>query len=158
MDHPDVPTSAVTAVTTHAPQASLSDTAAPRTAHRILVVDDHVALRACLRSLLECYPELSVVGEAGDGVEAVALTGSLRPDFVLMDVRLPRLNGIEATRRIRSLNPAPVVIGLTVHWTPALEAAMSRAGASACLAKADAAERLRDVILAAQPGRPVEPC
>ena len=73
-------------------------------------------------------------GDLGDGVEAVALTGSLRPDFVLMDVRLPGLNGIEATRRIRSLNPAPVVIGLTVHWTPALEAAMSKACASACRA------------------------
>jgi DNA-binding NarL/FixJ family response regulator len=123
-------------------------------AHRVLIVDDHAALRACLRSLVEDHPDMAVVGEAATGEEAVALAELLSPDVVLMDVRLPRLSGIEATRHIRRLHPAPVVIGLTVHWTPELESDMGDAGAAECLAKADAADRLHRVILTARSAAP----
>ncbi|ALA60351.1 response regulator [Nitrospira moscoviensis] len=127
--------------------------------HRVLIVDDHAAMRACLRSLVEDHPDMAVIGEAASGEEAVTLANRLQPDVVLMDVRLPRLDGVEATRRIRRQMPAPVVIGLTVHWTPAMEADMWDAGAADCLSKAEAAERLHAAILAARrpPHHPAAP-
>lgn len=121
--------------------------AVPPPTHRVLLVDDHAAFRQGLRSLMEDYPDVKVVGEAADGEEAVALVRSLHPDVVLMDVRLPRMNGVEATRRIRRLSAAPTVIGLSVHWNPTLEAAMSAAGAACFLSKADAGDRLHQVMV-----------
>lgn len=119
---------------------------------RILLVDDHAAMRSCLRALIDEHPDMTVVGEARDGEEALVLTGQLQPDVVLMDVQLPRLGGIEATRRLQALAHAPVVIGLTVHWTAALESDMWQAGGRGCLSKAEAVDRLHAVILAAHAG------
>ncbi len=109
---------------------------------RVLLVDDHAMVRQGLRSILETYPDLEVVGEAADGVEAVESALSKQPDVVVMDVNLPRLNGIDATRRIKKDAPGTVVIGLSVHYSSQTHAAAIDAGASAFLSKEQATEDL----------------
>jgi two-component system NarL family response regulator len=81
---------------------------------RVLVVDDHALFRRGLELVLSGEPDIEIVGEAADGVEAVAQAAALQPDVVLMDVRMPRASGIEATRAIRAAQPATRVIMLTV--------------------------------------------
>ena len=80
---------------------------------RILLVDDERLVRTGLRMILDGEDDLEVVGEAADGAEALALCRSLQPDVVLMDVRMPRVDGITATARIVALDPAPAVVVLT---------------------------------------------
>jgi DNA-binding NarL/FixJ family response regulator len=80
---------------------------------RVLLADDHMVVREGLRALLTAEIDIEVVGEAADGREAVALTQQLLPDVVLMDILMPRLNGVEATRQIRQLCPAALVLVLT---------------------------------------------
>jgi len=82
---------------------------------RILLVDDHVLLRSGLRALLSTEPDLLVAGEAGTGEEAVRLTLQLRPDIVLMDLSMPGIGGLEATRQIAQQAPGTRVLILTVH-------------------------------------------
>ena len=80
---------------------------------RVVIADDQPLMRAGLRTLLELEPDIDVVGEAADGGEAIALAGRLRPDVVLMDVRMPGLQGVEATRTLRSRHPDVRVLILT---------------------------------------------
>ena len=80
---------------------------------RILLVDDQALVRLGFRMVLEAEPDLQVVGEAADGTEAIRLAVETRPDVILMDVRMPTLDGIEATRRIVAANPAARIIILT---------------------------------------------
>ena len=80
----------------------------------ILLVDDMPLVRQGLRSLLEQHPHLMVVGEASDGLAAVELAHTLRPDVIVMDVHISRLDGVEATRRIKAILPHTIVIGLSV--------------------------------------------
>ena len=80
---------------------------------RLLLVDDHPVVRAGLRGMLAGEPDLEVVGEAADGEEAVRISAELKPDVVLMDLRMPGIDGAEATRRIAALDPAPAVLVLT---------------------------------------------
>jgi two-component system, NarL family, response regulator DegU len=101
---------------------------------RVLIVDDHALLRDAIRVALELAGH-EVVGEAGDGSEAVRLTEELRPSVVLMDVTLPGLDGIEATRRICAGESDGHVVMLTMHGDPALVTRAVRAGASAYLTK-----------------------
>ena len=82
---------------------------------RVLLVDDHAVVRAGLRLFLADQADLEVVGEAEDGASAVALAQELRPDVVLMDLRMPRLDGIEATRQIRAALPQTAVVVLTTY-------------------------------------------
>jgi DNA-binding NarL/FixJ family response regulator len=103
-------------------------------ARRVLVVDDQELVRAGLRAILETNG-VDVVGEAGDGEEAVELARDLRPDVVLMDVRMPVLDGIEATRRIRGGEAAPRVIVLTTFDLDEYVFEALRAGASGFLLK-----------------------
>ena len=109
---------------------------------RVLLVDDHAMVRQGLRSILETYPDLEVVAEAADGMEAVESAISKQPDVVVMDINLPRLNGIDATRRIKKVAPGTLVIGLSVHYSSQTHAALIEAGASALLSKEQATEDL----------------
>ena len=109
---------------------------------RVLLADDHEIVREGLASLLTDEPDIEVVGQASDGQEAVELAGEIRPDVVLMDVTMPRLDGIEATRQIKNQMPEIRVIGLSMHEKEDLAAAMREAGASAYLSKNGCCETL----------------
>lgn len=109
---------------------------------RVLLVDDHAMVRQGLRSILETYPDLVVVAEASDGMEAVEVALKQQPDVVVMDINLPRLNGIDATKRIKKDVPKTLVIGLSVHYSSQTHRAVIEAGASAVLSKEQATEDL----------------
>lgn len=114
---------------------------------RVLLVDDHALVRNGLSSVLRYHTDLQVVGEAADGQEAVALAAALKPDVVVMDVNMPRMDGVEASRRIKRDFPSTVVIGLSMHQGGDHESAMRESGAAAYLTKDSAAERLIETIL-----------
>lgn len=109
---------------------------------RVLLADDHNVLREGLRSLLEREPDIQVVGEAADGRTAVRLFEELAPDVVVMDIGMPELNGIEATRHITSDRFGAKVICLSVYEDAAMVHAMLEAGASGYLLKTSAGEEL----------------
>lgn len=102
---------------------------------RVLLVEDHVVVRQCTRELLEQEPDLEVVGEAGDGEAAVALAQDLSPDIVLMDVAMPRVNGVEATRRIKEVRPASAILVLTAYDYDGFIFPLLEAGAAGYLLK-----------------------
>ena len=103
-------------------------------------------IRQGLRSILECYPDLEVVAEAADGEEALMQAQVHLPDVIIMDLNLPGLSGIEATRHIKETHPQIVIIKLSVQSTPDREEALLGAGAVALLTKEQAAEDLYAVI------------
>ena len=113
---------------------------------RILLVDDHLATRANLAIILRQENNMEIIGEAFDGQMAVELTEDLRPDVVIMDVAMPVLNGIEATRKITLDHPDTKVIGFTMNFETNIVEAMQRAGATACLSKSDAIDNLLNTI------------
>lgn len=113
---------------------------------RVVLADDHAIVREGLASALRDYPDVEIVGEAGDGRAAVELVRQTRPAVVLLDVTMPGMNGIEATRTIRSEFPDVRVIGLSVHDSDDIATAMRDAGASDYLNKATASDRLLAVI------------
>jgi CheY-like chemotaxis protein len=108
----------------------------------VLLVDDHAMMRQGLRSVLEAHADIQIVGEASDGHEAVAMADTLRPAVVIMDINMPRLNGIEATSRIKAQYPDIRVIGLSVNAGPNNKEAMLKAGADMLLTKEAAVEEL----------------
>jgi DNA-binding NarL/FixJ family response regulator len=120
--------------------------AAPNTL-TILIADDQPALRKTFRELLEGRPELKVVGEAVNGVEAIAQARKLRPHVVLMDVSMPEMDGVEATRHIRSELPSVQVLGFSVY--PRLEEAhpIEEAGAEGFFTKGVDTARLINHLL-----------
>jgi PAS domain S-box-containing protein len=114
----------------------------PQKALTVLLVDDHAMMRQGLRSVLEAHADIQIIGEAADGQEAVAMTDTLRPAVVVMDINMPRLNGIEATARIKGEHPDIRVIGLSVNAGPNNKEAMLKAGADMLLTKEAAVEEL----------------
>ncbi|HZH50058.1 MAG TPA: PAS domain S-box protein [Nitrospira sp.] len=102
---------------------------------RVLLVDDHPLVREGMRGLLQEHVDVAIVGEAWDGEEAVAFVDKLRPDCVIMDVNMPKIDGIEATRRIKAAFGHTAIVGISVNTSRELEAAMRRAGADEFLSK-----------------------
>jgi CheY-like chemotaxis protein len=114
----------------------------PAAAHRagehrigVMIVDDHPLLRSGLAGLIGCQPDMYTLGEAADGDDAVETARALRPDVILMDINLPRVNGVEATRQIVGQVPGVSVVGLSMHDTQEIIAAMREAGAVDYVAK-----------------------
>ena len=111
-------------------------------------------VRQGLRWLLGDHHDIRVVGEAKGGLEAIAMAQELKPDVIVMDVNMPGLNGIEATRRIVLDQPGVIVIGLSFASDPSIQAAMKNAGAYDCLTKERAAEDIYRAIVDAVNQRP----
>jgi DNA-binding NarL/FixJ family response regulator len=116
------------------------------TRRRILMVDDHALVRAGIRVLLESLPGVEVVGETGDGLEAVELVRRDPPDVILLDVTLPGLNGLEAASRIAGLGVRTQVLMVTMHASPEYAARAFAAGASGYLNKDSAFDELSTAI------------
>jgi two-component system response regulator NreC len=118
----------------------------------LLLVDDHAVVRVGLRMLLESEPDIEIVGEAESASEALKQVGRFLPDVVLMDIGLPDLSGIDATREIRRLSPETAVIALTIHEDEEYFFKMLEAGASGYVPKRAAPQELLTAIRAAAQG------
>lgn len=112
---------------------------------RVVLADDHMPFREALRYMLQRHPDLEVVGEAGDGIQAVELTRSLLPDVVVMDIRMPRLSGIAAIGQLLTTLPPIKVIILSVNSAPVFASEMLAAGARGYVTKSDAEELPRAI-------------
>lgn len=119
---------------------------------RLLLVDDHAVVRSGLRMLLASESDVEIVGEAGSGSEAVAAAASARPDVILMDIGLPDMTGIEATRVVKSQFPEIAIVALTIHEDEEYFFRMLDAGASGYVPKRAAPEELLTAIRAAASG------
>jgi two-component system response regulator NreC len=134
--------------------------------HRVLLVEDHTLLREGLRTLLGAAPELEVVGEAGDGLEAIAQARRLRPDLIIMDLSMPKMTGLEALREITHQHPKTKTIALTMHNSEEHLRDALQAGAAGYVLKTVSHDELiaavRSVLaggryLSPQVARPVDP-
>ena len=114
---------------------------------RVLVVDDHALFAEALMLTLGIERRIEVVGSASSGLEAVSLAEALRPDVVLMDLHMPSMDGIEATRRVRKVSPASRVVIVTAARVRDIAAHALAAGAERCLTKDTSALKLIDAIL-----------
>ncbi len=120
---------------------------------RVLLGDDHTLMRAGLKVLLERQPDFAVVGEAEDGRQTVQLADSLHPDVVVLDIAMPNLNGIEATRQITSKSPHPPVVILSMHSDESYILRSLKAGARGYLLKDSAEADLIRAIRAVRDGK-----
>ena len=119
---------------------------------RLLLADDHAVVRSGLRMLLQAQPDMIIVGEAETGQEAIRRVAELSPDVVLMDIEMPGMNGIEATRRIKADAPAAAVLALTMYEDDQYFFEMLRAGASGYVPKRAAPDELVSAIRAVSRG------
>ena len=122
---------------------------------RVLLVDDEDIVRMGLRMVLGADPSIEVVGEAADGQQAVSAVGTSRPDLVLMDIRMPRQDGLTALREIRGQHPGLPVVMLTTFDTDEMVLTALRAGASGFLLKSTHPAQLIEAVHAAAAGRPM---
>jgi two-component system, NarL family, response regulator NreC len=120
---------------------------------RVVLADDHTLIRAGLRMVVDAQPDLTVVGEAADGRDAVAQAQNLRPDVIVMDIGMPSLNGIEACRQVRELAPDTQVVMLSMHSDEGYVLRALKAGAKAYLLKDSAEADLARAIRAAAAGK-----
>jgi two-component system response regulator NreC len=112
----------------------------------LIIADDHAVVRSGLRMLLDAQSDMRIVGEANNGREAIELTRSLNPDVILMDIMMPEMNGIEATRRITSENKATAILALTMYEDEQYFVEMLKAGASGYVPKRAAPDILVSAI------------
>jgi two-component system, NarL family, response regulator LiaR len=122
---------------------------------RILIVDDHAMLREGMRTFLSQEKDFEIVGEAADGEEAVRLAGELKPDIVIMDIMMPVMNGVEATKQIRQLYPAVSVLVLSAFSDIRYIVDLLEAGARGYLLKSSAGKELVKAIRAVRSGESV---
>ncbi|HEY1387783.1 MAG TPA: response regulator transcription factor [Ktedonobacterales bacterium] len=120
---------------------------------RVLLADDHTILRAGLKMMLSVQPDIEIVGEASDGRQAIAEAQRLQPDVILMDITMPELNGIEATRQVKKLLPETRVLVLTMHENEEYLFQVLRAGASGYILKEAADTELISAIRSVYAGR-----
>ncbi len=120
---------------------------------KVVIVDDHVLVRSGLEVVLGMFDDLELVGQAGDGEEALRLCDELRPDVVLMDLVMPGMSGVEATRRVLDTCPDTKVVALTSFTEEDLIGETLRAGAIGYLMKNVSADQLADAVRAAAAGR-----
>src|SRR5215212_167251 len=113
---------------------------------RIIIADDHKLVRGAMRSLLDSQPDLQIIDEAKDGQEAIDLTRLQRPDLVLMDVRMPKMNGLEATQMIKEELPTTKVLIVSAYEDPGLDSEAVRAGADGYVLKLSLVQELVDAI------------
>jgi DNA-binding NarL/FixJ family response regulator len=112
----------------------------------ILIVDDHELFRDGLKKLINCESDIEVIGEARNGQEAVSLARELQPDVILMDVKMPVMDGIEATRRILSETPGMKILGLSMYSGDGFNSGMMQAGALGYILKGGELEVLLDKV------------
>ena len=122
---------------------------------RILIADDHAVVREGTRRILEQEPDMEVVGEAGDGEEAVNLATSLKPDVAIMDISMPKMDGIEATRLIKAACPSISVLALSAYDDDQFVFSLLEAGAAGYLLKSVRGRELLDAIRAVYSGESV---
>jgi DNA-binding NarL/FixJ family response regulator len=125
----------------------------PKT-YRIVIAEDHTILREGLRALLSVHPQLRIVGEAQDGLEAIRRVEKLRPDLLLMDLSMPRMSGMSAIRDVKKRFPAVKILVLTVHRSEEYLSAALRAGADGYVLKDATHDELMVAINAVLSGRP----
>jgi DNA-binding NarL/FixJ family response regulator len=113
----------------------------------VLLVDDVQIVRQTLRDILDSYPGFEVVGEACNGEEALESVQILKPSVVVMDINMPKLDGIKATSLIKRVYPHIVIVGLSVYANEDTRKAMTAAGATTVISKEAAGEQLRDEII-----------
>jgi two-component system, NarL family, response regulator NreC len=118
----------------------------------VLLADDHIVVRQGLKRLIEEQPDILVVGEAGDGAETIQQVQHLKPDVVVMDISMPGMNGLVATKRLKELRPDIVVVTLTRHADDAYLQELLRAGASGYVLKQSAPNELIQAIRATAAG------
>ena len=118
----------------------------------VLIADDHPLVRDSIKYLLQKHDDFEVVAQAGDGEEAVKLVGELSPDVVIMDIEMPVVDGLEATRQIKSSHPGAAVLALTIHDDEEFVEAMLEAGAAGYLLKNAYGEELLQAIRAVRLG------
>jgi two-component system response regulator NreC len=119
----------------------------------IVIAEDHVVLREGLKSLLSSHPDLKVVAEAGDGLEAIRAAQKHSPDLVLMDLSMPRMSGLDAIKEIRRMTPQTKIIVLTIHSAEEYIVAALRAGADAYVLKESNSNELLTAIRSVLEGR-----
>jgi len=122
---------------------------------KVLLAEDHVVVREGTRELIKREPDMEVVGEASDGDEAVKLAAKLKPDVVIMDIAMPKLNGIEATKQIKASQPAVAVLILTAYDNDQYIFALLEAGAAGYLLKNVRGRELIDAVRAVHAGESV---
>jgi DNA-binding NarL/FixJ family response regulator len=127
---------------------------------RVILVDDHMVMRQGLAGLLRAEPDIEIIGEASDGQSAIELIQELRPDVVIMDISMPGMDGIQATRIIHKELPEIRIIGLSMFQEGEQQAAMREAGAVTYLTKTGPAEALietiRDCVSSSGKDKPAE--
>ncbi|MDP2919732.1 MAG: response regulator transcription factor [Dehalococcoidia bacterium] len=122
---------------------------------RVMLAEDHVVVREGTRELIQHENDMEVVGEAGDGEEAVALAARTRPDVIIMDVNMPKLNGIEATKQIKANMPSTAILVLTAYDNDQYVSALLEAGAAGYLLKNIKGRELIEAVRAVHAGESV---